>query len=224
MKPIKIIFIVTILLNLVACNTVEFWQRKSFYEENFKDFLVTKEGDQIVILGTKYHYIFKDSSNLVSQLLAWNSRSKLRLKINNFKIQESEKISGWVTVNNEDKDGLAIPLNKNEKEFLKKLGFKEGKNFILSQNILLKGERYLPKKGVNYNISSASHFNKEYKIDIEEPSDLTDKAKKIALTPILITADGVAIVTGTAMAIVVIPLVIPVLIVVCIKDPGGACS
>lgn len=224
MKPTKIILIVSILLSLIACNTMELWQKKSFYEETFKDFLVTKDGDQIIILGAKYHYIFQDSSNLLSKLLAWNGRSKLRLKINNLKIQESEQISGWITVSNEDNDNLTTSLKQSEKEFLKKLGFKENKNFIFAKSIFLKGKRYLTKKGVNYNISSPSRFNKEYKTNIEVTNGFNDNAKKIALTPIFITADGVGIVAGTAMAIAVIPLVIPVLIVVCAKDPGGACS
>ena len=48
MKFFKLIIICFLTVNLTACNAIEMWQKKSFYEETFKDFLITQDGRQII--------------------------------------------------------------------------------------------------------------------------------------------------------------------------------
>ena len=83
MSTIKSILIfILIITNLTSC-TKKLW-RKSYYVENFKNFMATKDGKKIVIFGKKYHYVFDDESKTIIKLLSWENKSKLEIENYNF--------------------------------------------------------------------------------------------------------------------------------------------
>lgn len=194
-KTLLIAILIT--TNLASC-TDALWQ-KSYYSETFKNFLITKDGQRIVLLGKKYHYIFDDKSDTIKKLLSWESRSKLEMEINGFLVNNTIDVNASVTV----KANSSVKLSDQEKGFLKDLGFTKARSndTVLKKKINLVGTRYLPKSGVNYDKSSS--FSKEYRVSIEQ-SSFGDKTIKIAFTPVALATDGVLMVAGVTMMTVVI--------------------
>lgn len=188
-------FLIAILIisNLTSC-TKKLW-RKSYYSENFKNFMTTKNGKKIIALGKKYHYVFEDDSRILIKLLSWENREKLEIENYNFRISEFNKITGSITIKSKIPKNSDEDLNEEDIYYLKKLDFISEDN-ILKKNIVLSGVRYYPKSGVNYDKMDPEI--KEHKIKIEL-DDYADKVKKIALTPITVLSDGVLIIAGTAL-------------------------
>ena len=185
-------FLIAILIisNLSSC-TMKIWE-KTQYEENLKNLYITKDGKKIVILGKKYHYVFDDESGELIKLLSWKSRSKLEIENYDFRISEINKISGSITLKTKTPKERNNILNKNEKSFLKKLGFVNSSSFevIFKKKIDIFGNRYSPKSIENFDVATA--LNTEHKLNIEV-ADYADKTKKIILTPVAIVGDGLMI-------------------------------
>ncbi len=183
-------FLIAILitLNLTSCATINLW-KKSYYAENFKNFLITEDGKKIVILGEKYHYIFDDKSGDLNKLLSWESKSKLEIENYNFRISEINKITCSITLKSKSQKNSSVNLSKKETAFLQKLGFTNTSSdeVIFKKNINISGERYSPKSGINYGATAPS--KDEYRANIEI-DDYTDKTKKIVLTPVAVVGDG----------------------------------
>lgn len=216
MKIIKSFLIVALLTtNLTSCTSL-LWSNKRTYKETLRDFLVTKDGEKIVILGKKYHYILDDKSGLIKKILTWNGRSKLEMEINDFEVIDAANISGSVTIRSKVQNNSSTSLNGQERDFLEdELGFSrkhpDHNSTIFEKKISLTGERYLPKPGVNYD--TQSHLNKEYQVHIGYTNS-GNKAVKIALTPVAVAADGVLVITGVAMTVVLVPISVGALILV----------
>jgi len=185
-------FLIAILIisNLSSC-TMKIWE-KTQYEENLKNLYITKDGKKIVIVGKKYHYVFDDESGELIKLLSWKSRSKLEIENYDFRISEVNKISGSITLKTKTPKERNNILNKNEKSFLKKLGFFNSSSFevIFKKKIDIFGNRYSPKSIENFDVATA--LNTEHKLNIEV-ADYADKTKKIILTPVAIVGDGLMI-------------------------------
>lgn len=205
MSFIKTLLIaILITTNLASC-TDALWQ-KSYYSETFKNFLITKDGQRIVLLGKKYHYIFDDKSGTIKKLLSWESRSKLEMEIDGFLVNNTIDVNASVTVKSKTQKNSSVELSDQETGFLMDLGFTKdhSNDTVLKQKINLVGTRYLPKSGVNYDKSSSlSSFSKEYRVSIEQ-SSFGDKTIKIAFTPVALAADGVLMVAGVTLMTVVI--------------------
>ena len=198
-KTLLIAILIT--TNLASC-TDALWQ-KSYYSETFKNFLITKDGQKIVLLGKKYHYIFDDKSGTIKKLLSWESRSKLEMEIDGFLVNNTIDVNASVTVKSKTQKNSSVELSDQETVFLKDLGFTKARSndTVLKKKINLVGTRYLPKSGVNYDKSSS--FSKEYRVSIEQ-SSFGDKTIKIAFTPVALAADGVLMVAGVTLMMVVI--------------------
>ena len=185
-------FLIAILIisNLSSC-TMKIWE-KTQNEENLKNLYITKDGKKIVIVGKKYHYVFDDESGELIKLLSWKSRSKLEIENYDFRISEINKISGSITLKTKTPKERNNILNKNEKSFLKKLGFVNSSSFevIFKKKIDIFGNRYSPKSIENFDVTTS--LNTEHKLNIEV-ADYADKTKKIILTPVAIVGDGLMI-------------------------------
>jgi hypothetical protein len=188
MSTIKSILIfILIITNLTSC-TKKLW-RKSYYVENFKNFMATKDGKKIVILGKKYHYVFDDESKTIIKLLSWENKSKLEIENYNFRVSEIDKITGSITIKSKAPKNSYEDLNEEDIYYLNKFGFTSDGN-IFKKNIILSGQRYSPKSSVNYDKNDPS--NKEHKFNIEL-ADYADRTKKIVLTPVTVALDSAVI-------------------------------
>jgi hypothetical protein len=188
----SILIVILIVSNLASCATSIVWKNKN-YAENFKHFLTTKDGKKVVILGEKYHYIFDDESGFLIKLLSWDNRLKLEIADYKLKVINFNKITGSITINTKPN----VVLNEQEISYLRELDFIQDGNFF-KKDIDLFGTRYSPKTGVNYNIKGS--FSKDYSVRIEI-DDFADTAKKIAVTPITIVADGIYFVVGATLIV-----------------------
>ena len=192
MSTIKSILIfILIITNLTSCTSM-LWKKNS-YIDKFKNVLNTKDGEKIVILGKKYHYIFNDDSLVLNKLLDWENNSKLEIEKYNIRITENNKIIGSIILKTKVEKNLNNALDEQDKSFLQTLGFQNsGSNqAILKKKIIVSGVRYAPKSDANYDTTSTS--NKEFKIKVEVDDNFVDIAKKIAFTPVTVLADGVMI-------------------------------
>ncbi len=121
MSFIKTLLIaILITTNLASC-TDALWQ-KSYYSETFKNFLITKDGQRIVLLGKKYHYIFDDKSDTIKKLLSWESRSKLEMEMDGFLVNNTIDVNASVTVKSKTQKNSSVELSDQETNFLKDLG------------------------------------------------------------------------------------------------------
>lgn len=207
-------FLIAILIitNLTSCATSIVWMKKD-YTENFQQFLTTKDGKKIVILGNKYHYIFDDESSSLIKLLSWENRLKLEIVDYKLKAINFNKITGSITINSKPD----VVLNEQEITYLRELDFIQDGNFF-KKDINLFGTRYSPKTDVNYQIKGS--FSKDYVVRIEI-DDFVDTAKKIAVTPIAIVADGIYFVVGATLMVSLFAVRHPLTTTKSTNDWGG---
>lgn len=186
----SLLIAILIITNLNSCTKI-IWE-KTFYEDNFKKIMTTRDGKKIVIIGKKFHYVFDDKTGNIFKLLSWENRSKLKIEKYNIRVSQINKITASITIKTNIEKDQDYNFNDEEKDFLRELGFINinSDNNFFEKNINIEGTRYFPKSGINYEANNSS--TKEHKIKIEVDSYL-NKAKKIALTPVAIVADGVLV-------------------------------
>lgn len=220
MKKVQSLIIIFSLLFNSGCITTEMWQKKEYYEDTIKQYLISEDGNKVIFLGKKYHYIFDDNSGIIRQLLNWNSKQKLVMNIYDFKaVSENDvKLSVWISSSfkKEPSSKSLENLSKDEIAFLTKLGFSDqkwGNNQVLGKKLNLSGTRYLPKPDVDYKVGNSS-LSKEYKVRVELENESTlNKSKKIALTPVTVAGDSITIVVGAGVLVVTLAIAIPIFIV-----------
>jgi hypothetical protein len=220
MKKIQSLIIIFSLLFNSGCITSEMWNEKEYYDDTIKQYLISEDGNKVIFLGKKYHYIFDDNSGIIRQLLNWKGRQKLVMNIYDFKaISESDiKLSVWISSSfkKESSSKNLENLSKDEIAFLTKLVFSDqkwGNNQVLAKKLNLSGTRYLPKPAVDYKVGNSS-LNKEYKVRVElEHESALNKSKKIALTPVTVVGDTITIVGGAGVLVVVLAIALPIYMV-----------
>ncbi len=178
---IKIISGLLILTLVSSCLTKYFWEKQ--YDEVLRQFLVSKNGAQTVIIGEKYHYIFDDNSRIIADLLLWKKRRFLYIDLENtyLKVDRNNNVTGHATIKTNTQ------LLKNEYDYLVSLGFAQSSYGILSIKLNLKGKRYLPKKGANF---YGYNLNNQYKFKVNYEKNEAETAMAIAVTPITVAVDA----------------------------------
>ncbi|MES2676898.1 MAG: hypothetical protein V4612_01105 [Pseudomonadota bacterium] len=199
-------FLIIISLFLNSCTvTSNLWKNK-IEQDTINQFLISEDG-KVAFIGQKYHYIFDDQSGFVTNLLAWNKKPKLEVTISKLKVSTSNEISGNFIISVKAVEGSPdhkniTMLTQNELSFLKNLGFQSrqnGNDVLMTKQITLKGTIYLPDPNVDYKLKSK--LSKDYKVTVEFESNLGQRAGKIAITPITVTADAIFI-GGVAVLVV----------------------
>ena len=189
-----------------SCSTRDMWTRSSeyYYKDTIDQYLITKDGEKVIFLGEKYHYIFDDNDNVVKELLNWPNRKELKMDIMSFDFISRNRVKVKIQVIG-DFTAESNELSQSELMFLKNLGFnslfKGGK--ILVKDIAFTGKRYLPKPNELY--KSNSSLNKSYDVQVRvKYNEAKDIGRKIALTPITIVGDvimnsGIALFFGASL-------------------------
>lgn len=182
---------------LTSCATKSLWEEPE-YSEEIRQFFMTQGGDDIVIIGQKYHYIFPADQKLKT-ILNWKYRNDLRPKFGKFAVRnDGITISGDYS--------LAILPNKfpSEEKWLKNHGFELDKynqmEWVYTGH--LEGKRYI----ATTQIPLTQEFAKPYKVTISEEFSILQKAPRIAATPITKTVDGVVVIgaVGTVATVAVL--------------------
>lgn len=194
MNGVKFLITLMCFFTLSACTTTNFMWEKSVSKETITSFLITKDNENLIVIGEKHHYIFSVSDNL-KKIFSSDKRKHLIPYFYYFKVDEKNNITGEYTL-------LSTTDKLQDNLWLKKAGFKKYTNNKNDNRYkysgIIKGTRYLAKG----NIPKRYKFNKPYTIEIEEPSTAIGNIGKILATPLTIAADGTIIVYALSVVLV----------------------
>lgn len=179
----KFCSLIAAFLLLASCGlTKSMWDKK--YDETFRQFLVSKDGQYVVFLGKNYHYIFTDNSSAIKELLLWPNRNCLFINVEKtfLKLDLKNNVTGHVVI-----ESFFNRLPHDDYEFLRSLGFRSENGKALSMKINLVGKRYLPRDDLGKHLPE---LDRTYILPIRYSSTFWGNIGKVALTPITVAADA----------------------------------
>ena len=200
MKNIKTWFSSFVLITVVwfssmGCVTKGLWDESSStsYKDTIIAFYSNPQKNEIIFLGEKYHYFFKQGTAPLNELL--KAREFLALQRNHL------NISTYI-----DKDAITHThisvtfnlqnISPQQREWLYHHKFlKMGNTPLLTKIFELTGERYRASSTVN---KHAVKIKYPINIDVREYS--SNLGKKVLLTPLAVGADSVLIVAGIILS------------------------
>lgn len=206
-KPLILLIALSFLIFGGACFTPMLYNQPMYKNHSFKEevssFLITKEGNKLIVIGKEHHYIF-ETNEVLKFILQWSERKRVKASFSNFNIKTDQSLSGSYH--------LIIPLNNRltpeTKALLIAKGFIENTALnILDYHGKLQGERFLAD---NVKIPSTMQLNKKYSLHmIEETSMAEGLAKRILLTPVAIIADGIVLAGSPIILLTILIVGIP---------------
>ncbi len=198
----------------------------SSYTESFRGYFLSKHDNEIVFIGEKYHYIFKDKSGHISELIKPEWRGKIKISQIKLRVDGDNNVYG--DINLEFVEPKKIISSSNGKSSLTNLELKELKighnfknndsiqkgiqpdkasseqEFFLKQLGFVKNNnnkfnKNMPLRGIRY--EPAIGFNDKIKESFSKEYKAEifydgNKIKKATLTPIAYAADGLLILAG----------------------------
>ena len=176
-------FLLAAFLLIASCAvTKSMWDKK--YNETFRQFLVSKDGQYVVFLGKNYHYIFTDNLSAIKELLLWQNRNLLFINIEKtfLKLDLQNNVTGHAVI-----ESFFNKLPRADYEFLRSLGFRSEDGNALSLKINLVGKRYLPRDDIGEYLPM---LDRTYIVPVHYSSTFWSKVGKVALTPITVAADA----------------------------------
>ncbi|MGE4396673.1 MAG: hypothetical protein AB7D34_04350 [Sulfurimonas sp.] len=203
-------YTLTIVIALLLCGctqtqTDKLWSAPT-YTENINQFLIHPENQSLIIIGEKYHYIFnKDSAS--RDILVWNGRKNLHANFYDFEVNAKNIVTGTYSLAFDSKAATVSEIN-----WLKNNGFEINENGFYRKTLKVSGTRYLAK---NDEFRNAGHLNKQYPITIKRPNSTYETIVNTAFTPITVTMDGIYMIEGTALVMVI---AVPFIVVDVISD------
>ncbi len=171
-------FIILICLAfLSSCIMTKYVQRDRGYKETFYGYYLSKYNNDIVFLGTKYHYVFNDKSNQVAEFIKPKWKSRISISKISLSTDRNNNVNGYVILRLAEQQKL---VSKD--------------TYYLEKKILLNGVRYKPRE--TFNANKLSNFSQKYKTKIRYEFQPWEKSAIAALSPIATAADGAIILTG----------------------------
>jgi hypothetical protein len=198
--------------------TTDVW-KKPTYNETISQFLITANGEKLIFIGEKYHYIFANQDSL-NNILQWPDRKLLKAAFfNNFSVDAKNKIIGRFAI-----VCFCHDASKKQIQWLENNEFHRfNKNNLTStddkgtyiKEIKIAGDRYLSN---NLSLDKYDKLNNEYQIQVETDYTFLDTAGRVALTPIAVAEDGLA----TFMLIPIVVIGIPFYAIESVFPPKGS--
>lgn len=183
------IAIISIFILITSCTdslTNKMWNN-NFYTEVFYHFLISNDGQFIVFLNNKNHYVFNDQSGIIKKLLTWK-KGRVALRINTektiLKIDNKLNVVADVVI-----DADIDQLDNVDLATLGNLGFKTNQK-KLTLNFRTFGKRYLPSSDIP---NSTPKLSAPYNLKVFYQITKNQKLLKASLTPITILVDGIMI-------------------------------
>ena len=180
-----------VVLSTAGCFTPMVY-KPTKYDETALSFYVTEDGSKLVVLGAKYHYILDDISPPLKHVLLspLELRTVIVADLMNFSVNSDNVVTGYYQLSLQDWATEVQRRNAIAAGFVVP---------ALTWSGSLKGQRYgaegfpLPK--------DTQKFARPYVVSVEEPRSMT---AKILLTPLAVTADGILILAGTALVLLML--------------------
>lgn len=182
-----------------ACFTPLVYENQTnYFKEEISSFLITKDGKKLIVIGKEYHYIFDANEALKFVSGAGSKKKQIKASFSSFRIKKDQSISGNYTFTAGNKHQ---PLEPAFKTRLLAKGFTPHpaiKNRLTYKGSL-QGTRYLINE---LEIPATMKLSKAYQIDMIEEQVLTasEVTKRILLTPLALSADGVIILGGVIVS------------------------
>ncbi|MBY4865507.1 5-formyltetrahydrofolate cyclo-ligase [Burkholderia sp. Bp9017] len=161
------------------------------YRETLSAFLISADGKKLVVLGTRYHYIFDVPPALAVNLTA-PYRPKLYTDFDDFETH-GDTITGRYVLQLSREDA---PAGSELRERALADGFKD-RGYELTESGTISGKRYQPNDVTPSSIPQA--FNHAYNVKVIERPSVLGQGAKLALSPITMAADGAIGLLGLAL-------------------------
>ena len=180
------------ILSIAGCFTPMLYAPRH-YDETGLAFYVTEDGSKLVVIGEKYHYIFDDVSPSLKEILLspLELRTVVAASLMNFFVGSDNAVTG----------GYALSLLDTASEAQRKSAIAAG--FAVPELTLsgqLRGLRY-SAEGFRLPATDRRTFAHSYVVNVGESRSTTTK---VLLTPLAVTADGVLILAGTALVLLLL--------------------
>lgn len=174
---------------LSGCFTPKLYKDDA-YSEEVSGFMITEDGKKLVVLGTRYHYIF-DLPAQLRPVLQSGYRKSLRTTFAGFHAS-----GGSVTGH------YRIVLPKNASEDDRQAAAADGfaaapAGLVLEGDI--DGKRYSTEGFAAQDKAAAQPFNRPYSVSIKESPSVVGMGLRILATPITVAADGVLVLGGIVL-------------------------
>jgi hypothetical protein len=196
----KMVILLTALFFLVfggACFTPALYDKPAETTRNFVEevssFLITEDGKNLIVIGKEHHYIFSANDTL-KVILSWPEKKRVKASFQTFSIRSDQTVSGMYNLDIENSQNLTAET----KALLLSKGFSENKlEKRLYHSGWIQGTRYSADK---FQVPATMKFNQTYTIKmIESVSSASEAIKRILLTPLALTADGLLILGGVPL-------------------------
>ncbi|GDX35731.1 hypothetical protein LBMAG18_02420 [Alphaproteobacteria bacterium] len=185
----SLIIIACLAANLTSCQktiTQKIWNN-NFFNEIFYNFLISRDGQFIVFLSNKYHYVFNDHSGKIKKLILWKkSHDALHLNLDKtfLNLDAQNNLQGEVFV-----DADLEKLNQLDINTLKSIGFYFNSN-KMSVNFKIFGKRYQAPPNL---ANRTSRLSAPYNVRVFYKIQPHQKILKASLTPITLVLDTLMI-------------------------------
>ena len=193
-----------------GCMTKQVWSDRTLYpnynqsyKEKIVSFYINTDEEKLVFIGEKYHYIFDENIREFIRLL---ENSKI-LKLS----QENLNISA--RVDNENIENISanimvefkhLTLTKEEMSVLGLHFFEKYSENDYFKSYNIRGKRYIANNEINKHVFQ---LTKAIELDIRAPKEINRSVlKKIAMTPLTLTADAVGGLVLVGAGIVMSPI------------------
>jgi hypothetical protein len=181
-------------LGITGCVTHELREKirsDASYTEEVTSVLFSEDGEKLVFIGDDYHYVF-DVPVRLSLSLHSSFRKSLFAKFKEFRVDKNAHIIGNITITLDESAS-----QKDKKEAIE-LGYDE-ESVSPTLELSLQGKRY--KSGGVATDRVEYKLNYTYKLTVLEERSSLEKAALTSATPISILADGVLIIGGVSLVI-----------------------
>ena len=197
-KILLLLLTLSFLLVGGACFTPLVYKNKTqHYQEEISSFLITKEGEKLIVIGKEYHYIFPADETL-KFVATWSNKAQIHATFSTFRVKTDQTLSGTYTFSIGDQQ---YPLVPEIKKLLVSKGFEPhvGLKNRMTYTGQLQGSRYLIGE---LEIPPTMKLSKTYQISMMEKQVLSasEVTKRILLTPLALSADGLIILGGVIVS------------------------
>ena len=174
---------------LSGCFTPKMYKNDA-YSERVSAFMMTEDGKKLVVLGTRYHYIFDLPARLRPVLLS-GYRKSVRTTFADFHASGGSVTGHYRIV-------LPKDASDDDRQAASADGFaSEPTGLVLEGDI--DGKRYSTEGFVQKDNAAAQPFNRPYSVYIVESPSVVGMGLRILATPITVAADGVLVLGGIVL-------------------------
>ncbi|WP_321855888.1 hypothetical protein [Burkholderia cenocepacia] len=176
-------------LALSGCFTPKLYKNDA-YSEYVSAFMMTEDGKKLVVLGSRYHYIFDLPAQLRPVLLS-GYRKSVRTTFEGFHARGGSVTGHYRIV-------LPKDASDDDRRAASADGFaSEPAGLVLEGDI--DGKRYSTDGFVEKDKAAAQPFNHPYSVYIVESPSVVGMGLRILATPITVAADGVLVLGGIVL-------------------------